>query len=163
LHPLKRPRRCSFVNEKRTAAYTVEFAICAGVFFMVIFGCFELTRFMYLKQAVNQVAYEAARTGVIIGADADSVRQRAEQLLQAYGVSVAEIEVTPSMIDSETPEITVSIRCDYAANSWAKPNFVSVPTIDTTVTLDHENRAYLIPTDATSDEDLQANDEPLDT
>jgi hypothetical protein len=91
------------------------------------------------------------------------VRQRAEQLLQAYGVSVAEIEVTPSMIDSETPEITVSIRCDYAANSWAKPNFVSVPTIDTTVTLDHENRAYLIPTDATSDEDLQANDEPLDT
>lgn len=135
----------------------------ASVFFMVIFACFELTRYLYLQQAIDQAAYEAARMGVTIGATAEEVQERAESLLQAYGVSVANVVVSPDTIDEATTEVTVAISCNYADNSWAVPHFVSASLMETTVTLDHENRAYLIPQDATDDDDLVTNDEPLDT
>ena len=141
----------------------VEFAICASVFFMVIFACFELARYMYIQQAVDQTAYEAARQGVIVGADAEDVTGRAEELLQAYGVLFADVDVTPATIDESTGEITVRIQCSFADNSWITPKFVSGSDIITTVTLDHENQAYLISDEATEDDDLQNNDEPLDT
>lgn len=146
----------------RSGTYTVEFAICATVFFMVIFAGFELTRFIYLRQAINQIAYEAARTGVIVGANADAVSSRAEQLLAAYGVVAAQVDVSPSTIDETTREVTVAVSCNYSDNSWAAPNFVKVMTLESSVTLDHENQAYLISDEADDDEDLNSNDEPLD-
>ncbi len=146
----------------RRGAYLIEFTVCASVFFMTIFACLELARFMYVRQALDQTAYEAARTGVIVGASAADVEARAASLLQAYGISYMALDVSPQTIDETTREITVSVTCDFAANSWVALHFVSTTPLVSTVTLDHENQAYLVPADAANDDDLDTNHEPND-
>ncbi len=152
----------SRADRARRGAYLVEFTVCASVFFLTIFACLELARFMYVRQALDQTAYEAARAGVIVGASASDVETRAASLLQAYGITYMGLDVTPQTIDENTREITVTITCDFAANSWIATQFVSNQPLVSTVTLDHENQAYLVPEAATQDEDLEENDEPLD-
>ena len=156
-----RIQRNKMVSARR-GAYAVEFALCATVFFTSIFGCFELARFMYVRQALDQTAYEAARTGVISGASSAEVEVRAQSLLAAYGVTVASLEVVPQMIDENTREISVTITCDFAQNSWLVGHYVSGEPMVATVTLDHENQAYLVPAAAAEADDLNNNDEPLD-
>ncbi len=158
-HPLT--QRHTMVRARR-GAYAVEFALCATVFFSSIFGCFELARYMYVRQALDQTAYEAARTGVISGASSAEVELRAQSLLAAYGVTVASLEVLPQTIDENTREISVTITCDFAQNSWLVGHYVSDEPMVATVTLDHENQAYLVPAAAAEADDLNNNDEPLD-
>lgn len=146
----------------RAGVYTVEFALCASVFFTSIFACFELARFVYVRQALDQTAYEACREGIVGGAVADDVVDRANVLLLAYGVDVVGVNVSPAVIDGETMEVTVSIECDFGENTWVLPKFLTAGLITSTITLDHENRAFLVPENSTDAEDLNENDEPLD-
>lgn len=148
--------------EERRGAYTVEFALCAAVFFLAVFSCFEFARFFYVTNAVDQTCYEAARVGVVTGGRSADIRQRAEELLGAYGIAFAEIDVSPDQIDESTEEITVTIRCNFADNSWMAPRFIDATDFTSTVTLDHENQAYLIPAAAAAADALNDNDEPLD-
>ncbi len=66
-HPIAALRRRRLAHARR-GAYTVEFAVCATVFFTLIFASLELARYVYVRQAVDQIAYEACRAGVISGA-----------------------------------------------------------------------------------------------
>lgn len=146
----------------RKGSYTVEFAICATVFFTCIFACFELARYVYVRQALEQTAYDACREGIIRGANSGDVVDRANVLLAAYGVNVAGVNVTPAVIDEQTMEVSVTINCNFADNTWVIPEFVTSGELTTSITLDHENRAFLTPEDSTDSSDLNNNDEPLD-
>ncbi len=158
-----RHRRPSLADRRaRHGAYTVEFAICSLVFFMTIFACLELSRLMYVRQALDQTAYESARIGVVSGTTQDQVISRASTLLQAYGVSFASINVVPETFDETTREVTVTITSSFSENSWIPQTFVTGDEMVATVTLDHENQAFLVPADAANDDVLQDNDEPLD-
>lgn len=157
----QRAERNATVRARR-GAYAVEFALCATVFFTSVFGCFELARYVYVRQAIDQTAYEAARTGVISGASSAEVEARAQSLLAAYGVTVVSLEVLPQTIDENTREISVTITCDFAQNSWLVGHYVSDEPMVARVTLDHENQAYLVPAAAAEADELNNNDEPLD-
>ena len=149
--------------QRRRGAYVVEFAICIPVLLGSVFGFLEIARFMYVRQALDQTAYESARQAVIAGGTAADASERANELLSAYGIKDSEVVVSPQTIDDETAEVTVTIRCDFAENSWANMNFFSSGTLESSVTLDHENQAFLVPDESVNNEDLHENDEPLDT
>jgi Flp pilus assembly protein TadG len=146
----------------RAGAYTVEFAVCASVFFSTIFGCFELARYGYVQQSLDQTAYDACREGIVSGATAANITQRANVLLTAYGVNVADIQVTPATINDDTMEVSVSITCNFSDNSWMLPDFITNDVMTSTITLDHENRAFLKNEEATDESDLTNNHEPQD-
>lgn len=143
----------------RQAAFTVEFALCSGLFFMILMSSIEFTRFMYARHSVDQAAYEAARLGIVPGRTAEEVVARAHQILNATGVRNASVTVTPSVFSSSTSTVTVRVRCSYADSSWMRPVFLANTDIVSEITLDHENKAYLVPAGG----DLGNNDdEPID-
>lgn len=146
----------------RRGAYSVEFALCATVLFSTIFASIELARYLFVRQAIDQAAYEAARTGVVAGATAAQVRTKATQLLAAQGIVVSSVNVTPATFTSTTTEIAVEITCNYAANTWVPPSFLPGTNIVTRTVLDHENQAYLVPAAAAANAAALDNPEPLD-
>ncbi len=150
-------------HSSRRGTVTVEFALCASIFFMFVFGMLELTRFIYVQHSVQMVAYEGARAGVTPGATADDVRERVDNLMQATGVHVYTVSVAPAVINNLTENVAVTINCNFNDNSWVPPSFLTNRTIVNTISLQHENMAYLRPGD-TSLEDIFGNNdnEPTD-
>ncbi|MEZ6137719.1 MAG: pilus assembly protein [Pirellulaceae bacterium] len=150
-------------KKSRTGAVTVEFAICASVFFMTAFTLLEFSRFMFVRHSVEMVAYEAARQGVVPGATADNVNSRAQSLLNASGIKQATVAIQPPVINSLTEEVSVTVSCNFSENSWLPPTFLTGQTLVSTITLEHENKAYLAASgvdvmDVIGDND----DEPID-
>ncbi len=146
----------------RRGTYTVEFAICASVLFMTIFAVFEFSRFTFIRQAVDQAAYEAARVGIVPGASNSDIQFRAESLLAAAGIRNATVAITPAVIDDATTEVAVEISCNFGENSWIPNHFLPTTEFVSRTVLDHENQAFLIPENAASDSVLTENDEPQD-
>jgi Flp pilus assembly protein TadG len=147
----------------RRGVVTVEFAICASIFFTLILGMLEFSRFIYVQHAVQMVAYEAARVGIVPGASRENVEARAASLLAASGVRVADVFVSPAVINNLTEQVSVNVNCDFANNSWISPSFLASRAINSTITLQHENMAYLRPGDQSLEAIIGNNDnEPID-
>ncbi len=146
------------IRRRRIGAFTVEFAICSGLFFMVLLSGFEFARFMYARHSIEQAAYEAARIGIVPGKTPSQVVAKATQILTATGVRNATITVTPAAFTTSTSTVTVTIRCKYSDNSWLKPVFLGNSDMVSAMTLDHENKAYLV-TEGTVGNN---NNEPID-
>ena len=127
----------------RRGAFTVEFALCSGLFFMILLAGFEFSRFMYARHSVDQAAYEAARIGIVPGQSPAQVIARARQILNATGIRSATVNVQPAAFDGNTQTVTVSITAPYADSSWLRPVFLAATNLSATITLDHENQAYL--------------------
>lgn len=62
----------------------VEFALVIPVFFMLMFGLIDLGHFVYVSNALNQAAREAARVGSVVGytEDCSGVTSRAQCIQQ---------------------------------------------------------------------------------
>lgn len=138
-----RPTRFRNLKAQRRGALSVEFAICASIFFVVVMAGFEFTRFMFARHSVDQAAYEAARVGIVPGKTVAQIRSQAQTFLSAAGIRNATITVTPAVITSATETITLEVQCDFVENSWIPPTFLRNAVINSTITLDHENKAYL--------------------
>ena len=148
---------------KRRGAVTVEFALCASAFFGMTFACLEFGRYFYVQHAVQMVAYEAARAGVVPGADRADVEERANSLLTACGIPNATVTVSPSTIDTQTREVNVVVSALLSDNSWVPEKFLAGKTIESDITLQHENNAYLDPEDSDIEDIIGNNDnEPVD-
>lgn len=154
----KTKRPVSRKRNQRLGAFTVEFAICSGLFFTVLLAGFEFARFMYARHSVEQAAYESARVGIVPGKTVAEVTAKATQILNATGVRNATITVTPTTFTTSTSTVTVEIRCKYSDNSWLKPVFLANTDMVSTMTLDHENKAYLVSAGSVGNND----DEPID-
>ncbi len=128
----------------RRGAFTVEFAFCCGIFFTIMMAGIEFARFMYARHSVDQAAYEGARVGIIPGATTEEVELTARRILNATGIRGATVMITPEQFDDQTATVNVRIRCDYADNSWIGPIFLGGAVIESNLTLDHENKAYLV-------------------
>jgi Flp pilus assembly protein TadG len=147
----------------RQGMVTVEFALCASIFFMFIFGMLELTRYIYMQHSVQMVAYEAARAGVVPGATVSDVQTRAANLMAATGINVYTMNVTPTNINTLTENVSVTIHCNFADNSWVPPFFITSQQMESTISLQHENMAYLQPGDTDLASIIGDNDsEPID-
>jgi len=134
-------------QRRRKGAFTVEFAICCSVMFLTVFAGLEFSRFMFVRHAIDQAVFEAARVGIVKGRTATEVVTMANSMLRASGVkpSTATITVTPTTFNDSTLTVRVRVSCPFADNSWLPPRIFGTQPIVSEIELDHENKAYLVP------------------
>lgn len=137
--PIRNTQRRS---RKRLGVFTVEFAVCSSVLFLSVFASLEFSRFMFARHSVDQAAFEAARIGVVIGNTRAQVEAAATNVLASAGLRNATVTVTPQTIDGNTTTVTVQVSCPFASNSWLPPRIFGTQPLVSSVTLDHENKAY---------------------
>lgn len=125
-------------------AVTVEFAVNAGVFFLLVLVSFEFARFMMVRQSLDQATYEGARFGIIPGNTADGVRTKTSQFLATFGIRKPTITITPATIDSTTRAVTVEVSANFSDSAWITPIFTRNTVVRSRMTLDHENLAVLL-------------------
>jgi Flp pilus assembly protein TadG len=134
--------RRRFGHSQRRGALTVEFALTIPILLLFIFAMLEYMRAYMVKHALNEASYEACRVGVAPGALVSDVTAKANWMLTTLRIQNATVTVTPDAIDDSTTEVTVTIRCQYADNSWLTPIYLKGVSFQATTTLQHENALF---------------------
>lgn len=106
------------ITGRRDGAYVVECAVILPIMLTVILGSIEFVRISNIRHALDSASYEACRTVIVPGASADEAEDKANSILNRYGLAVATINITPSEILESTPEVTVAISATAAENAW---------------------------------------------
>jgi Flp pilus assembly protein TadG len=122
----------------RTAAVVTEFAICAPLLFFFFFASLEFSRVNMIRQSVENAVYEGARRGIVPGATADACRASAQTVLNSISASGATINVSPSVITKDSPQVTVEVIVPVNNNSWVMPFFFEGRSISSSMTLNRE-------------------------
>jgi Flp pilus assembly protein TadG len=122
----------------RKGATAVEFAITAPVFFMLLCGALEFSRVNMIRHTIHNAAYEGARRGIVPGASADDVRSTTASVLRTVGTSGAVVTVTPSVIEHDTPQVTVDVQVSVGQNGWIAPVFFQGSSLAHSCTLARE-------------------------
>ena len=110
----------------------------AGAVFLFTFASLEFSRVNMIGQTVENAMYEGCRRGIVPGATAQDVENSAQQVLNAILASNAQITVSPTVIDEDTPEVTVSIVVPINDNSWVAPLFFDGMNVSNSMTLRRE-------------------------
>jgi Flp pilus assembly protein TadG len=119
----------------RHGAAAVEFAVTAPIFFLFLLAAFEFGWLNVIRHTADNAAYEAARTAMVPGATAAEATAKANTLLTVVGARDATITVTPSVLTTETEQVTVSIDVPMASNGLIVPRFTSQTVLHSESTL----------------------------
>ena len=131
-----RPKKCT---RNRWGAASVEFALCAPVFFFLVFGGIELSRVNMLIHTVESALLQGARRGIIPGATADQCRQAAQDVLDIGRIRSSTITVSPTTITDTTTSVSITVSVPLNANSYQASSLFLGKTILRTATLNREN------------------------
>ena len=110
-------------RKHRRGALAVEMALTLPLLLLIIFTSIEFGRMNVIRHSVDNAAYEAARKAIVPGstvADADAEARRLMGLVGANGVNV---QVTPTVIELDTPQITVEVTVQADQNGFVAPQF----------------------------------------
>ncbi len=118
-------------HKRRRGAATVEFALIVPVMLTFTFGLIEMSRISMVKEAVIQASREGARVGVRPTASIDDVNQRINEELAILGLTTANVQVTPTVLDQALPgdDIRVRITIPIGEVSYV-PGFFSFDGLD---------------------------------
>ena len=105
----------------RRGAVVVEFALAAPIFFLLLFGAIEICRLNIVRHVVDNAAYEAARHGIVPGGTAAEIIAEGNTFLSNAGISGGTVTVTPSSVNEDTEQVTVTVRVSMATNAWMVP------------------------------------------
>ncbi|TWT99614.1 TadE-like protein [Botrimarina colliarenosi] len=119
----------------RRGATTVEFALVAPVFFLVLMAMFEFSRLNVLRHTADNAAYEAARAAIVPGATTADARAEGQRLLTVVGARGAQINFNPATITRDTQQVTVSVSIPLDRNGWVVPRFTRGKTLSSQSTL----------------------------
>ena len=125
-------------TRRRRGAVAVEMAITVGLVFFFFFAALELCRVSMMRHTVEHALYEGARQGIVPGATATDVQTKAQGVMRTIGIRTAAIDVTPSVIDNSTPEVSVRIRMPLDQNLFAPAFFFRGLTLDRTFVIQRE-------------------------
>ena len=114
----KRKLRQNFLTARRGVA-AVELAVCLPILTIVSLATIEVCSMMHTSQAMKIASFEAARVGVVPGAQSENVQFQCESLLESRGITAFSISMTPSdPSDLESGDyFRVSIEVDYDENA----------------------------------------------
>ncbi|WP_186776548.1 TadE/TadG family type IV pilus assembly protein [Rubripirellula reticaptiva] len=124
---------------QRRGTTAIELALVIPVLFGLLFAAIDFARVQNIRDTASLAAYEGARQGILPGKSAATVREVAQENIDALGVLDAVITVTPSTITDQTPEITVSIDTPLSTNLYAYCSFFKNKTIHATCSLKRES------------------------
>jgi Flp pilus assembly protein TadG len=131
-------KRISKSRNVRRGAVLVEMALTIGLAFFFFFAALEFCRISMIRHSVENALYEGARAGIVPGATAAEVQNRARNVLRTVGLSNTNVEVTPSVITQSTRDISVRIRLPLDQNLFAPAFFFRGRTLDRTLTMQRE-------------------------
>ncbi|MEZ6090939.1 MAG: VWA domain-containing protein [Pirellulaceae bacterium] len=134
-HTSRGPKKTSSLFMKRRGAYVVEFAFVLPVLTLVVFASIEFFRVANMRHAIDSATYEACRIVIVPGATTAEAEARANKILERYGLNVADITVTPTVIAESTPEVTVKIDAAVSANAWYLTRFTGGVNLSAETTL----------------------------
>ena len=83
----------------------------------------EFSRIIMLRHTLDNAAYEAARAGVVPGATAALVREKADDILHVTRATGYTVDVFPEEITDETSQISVMIHLPVASNGYGISHF----------------------------------------
>jgi Flp pilus assembly protein TadG len=136
---MNKPGSRQKTNRNRMGAATVEFALCAPVFFFLVFGGIELARTNMIVHTVESAALQGARRGIIPGATAAQCKQAAQDVLDIARIKVSKITISPTKIDEQTASVSISISVPLDKNGYLASKIFYGQTIERTTTLKRES------------------------
>ena len=116
----------------------VEMAITSGLAFFFFFAALEFCRVSMIRHTVENALYEGARHGIVPGVTATEIQSTARGVLSRIGVSGATIDVTPSIIQNSTTEVSVRIRLPLDRGLFAPAFFFVGKSLDRTLVMQRE-------------------------
>ena len=139
MHILIKRFSASIRTHDRAGATTVEFAVVLPVLILFTLGAIEFSRANMLRNSIENAAFEGARRGIVPGASAATARAAAQDLINILRINDSTIVVTPSIIDQNTEEVTVTVTAPMSrANHYITPQFFLGETLTASVTLSCE-------------------------
>jgi len=108
-------------RQNRRGLAVVEFAICAPLLLILVFGTIEVANFMHFRQITVTASYETALRVSAIGGTEEEATAQGKMALAGYGIDDATISFSPR-VDANTPTgtfitVTVSIsRAKYVSS-----------------------------------------------
>lgn len=111
-----KPKRL-FPANSRSGAATVEFALVASIFFLMVIACVEFARMNTVRHTLANVTYAASRHVIVPGASIAEARAKADAILESVGIVGATITFIPDTIDEATPFVTTKIEIPCKDNS----------------------------------------------
>jgi Flp pilus assembly protein TadG len=114
----------------RKGASSVEFAVVAPIFFLVVFGGIEFASVHITQCAMENAAFEGARRGVVPGATAAACQSAAEDVLNGTGINEFSVTVTPATITPTTDAVRVSVSVPMTVqNKFGLSAFMNEATL----------------------------------
>ena len=104
-------------------------AFAAPILFLIVFSTVEFWQINTYRNMATEAAYEAARFGVLPGATAEQVEQRALDAMAKVGATGTFVNVEPAIIEIDTQEITVTVNLPVADNGWVVSKFFAPQNI----------------------------------
>lgn len=111
------------IQQPRQGLVAVEFGIASAILFLVVAVSIEFSRMNMIRHSVDNAAYEAARAGIILGANADGVRDTANDIMSSVRARGVDVDVNPNAIEDNTPEIIVTVTVPADQNGFITPKF----------------------------------------
>lgn len=119
--------------QQRSGAVSVEMAIVAPFFFLLIFGLVEFTRMGMVKQALTDSARAGCRKAVLVGtistSDAEAIIRNHLQttIASANDASLCRISFDPAQLEGleSGTTITATVEVNYTDVSWIVPDFLN--------------------------------------
>ena len=131
-------RALSCRRSARQGAVAVEFALTASLLFFIVFTAIEFMRVNSIVNSTENAAYEGARAAIVPGAKEQEARDAANAMVKAIGVRGATVDVQPTPINDDTPEVTVTVSVPLDKNSFIAPRFFLGDSLTKTCTLSRE-------------------------
>ena len=130
----------------RRGATTVEFAIVAPIFLLLVFGLIEFGRMMMVQQSLTNAAREGCRTAVLAttvnSSEVEGAVRDYLQSVMSNASNTDEVRVTVPVSLAATAsrtELTVEIDVDYSDVSWLPLGYMGLnPTIHASQTCRRE-------------------------
>jgi len=98
---------------------TVEFAIIAPLFFMLVLGCIELGRALMVQQILTNASRTGARDAVTLSGTQASAIAAASDFAEGASVGGIAVTVTPNPSTASSGDmITVTVTVPYANVTW---------------------------------------------
>jgi Flp pilus assembly protein TadG len=133
-------RRTRTASRDRQGTAVVELALVAPIFFALIFGIIEFGRIVMVQQILTNSAREAARSGVLDGADFGSIQTQMQTDLENMSVPDATVTLTeiPGGDDSDD-RVEATVTVDVSDISWVPGsyflNFTPLSSLTATCTM----------------------------
>ncbi len=109
---------------RRGMAHTVEMAIVAPIFFLMVLGVIEVGRAFMVTHLLNNCARTGCRVGIIDGTSSSTIDAAVSNALSGQGISgqTTTVYINGAVADASTAQsgdqITVVVSVSAASMSW---------------------------------------------